>query len=144
MQRCEGEILVLEGLLPFNQTVGSLLRTPRPEKPSGKIQQEVISVNSLQLKNAINQFQSNAFGKVKNLTNLPTTISVMILKARHLLFLSNNGEQCRHLENNFLPNRMRLQKTDRENARVNAAFHAGVWEQKKLEIMTITQPLFLF
>ncbi len=107
---CEGKIQVLEGLLPSNQTVGSLLRTPNWRSRLEKFQQEVISVNSLQLKNAINQFRSNAFGKVKNLTNLPTTLSIVILKVRLPLFLSNNGEQCRHLENNSLPNRRRLQK----------------------------------
>ncbi len=38
-----------------------------------KLGQMMVSVNSLQLKNAIGYFSSNAFGKVKNLSNLLLT-----------------------------------------------------------------------
>jgi hypothetical protein len=33
----KGEIQVLAGIAPSSQTVGSLLRTPWPAKPAGKI-----------------------------------------------------------------------------------------------------------
>jgi hypothetical protein len=62
--------MVLAGLATSIQTVGSLLRNPAWEKAGSKIQQKVSLVNSLQLKNALNNFSLNPFGKVPNLPNL--------------------------------------------------------------------------
>ncbi len=68
------ETQVLEGLTPSIQIVGSLLGNPWSAKPARKIGPKVCLVISPQWKKALNYFLLNAFGKVKNLTNLPTKI----------------------------------------------------------------------
>ncbi len=52
----EGGIQVLVGLAPSNQIVGSIVKKPWPEKPAGKIGQNVSWMNSLEWKNAPNNF----------------------------------------------------------------------------------------
>jgi len=64
----------------IGQTVESSLRPPRLA-----IWKEVSSLNSLQCKNTPIYFSSNAFGKVKNLKHLPTTITAWILVTAELL-----------------------------------------------------------
>jgi hypothetical protein len=63
--REEGGIHVLTGKAAAIQTVGSLLRTPWPSKLGRIIWQNVSLANSLQCKNTLNNFQSNALSKVK-------------------------------------------------------------------------------
>ncbi len=64
---------VLAGLAPTSQTLGSLMKT-HACLPARKIWKKVSSMNSLQWKNARNYFITNAFGKVKILSNLPYNI----------------------------------------------------------------------
>ncbi len=56
-----------------SQTIWSLLRTPLPAKPAGKIRHKVSSANSLKLKNTCNYTWSNAFDKVNNLLQMDST-----------------------------------------------------------------------
>jgi hypothetical protein len=63
---------VLARLALSSQTVGPLLRTLWPAKPTGKIQQKINLMNKLQWKNTLTFFSSNAFVFHKNSTNLPS------------------------------------------------------------------------
>ncbi len=65
-------IQVLAGLASLSQTVGAVLRTTWPGKPTIKIEQNVSLVNSLHWKNHSTTFDK-MHGKVKNSTNLSTT-----------------------------------------------------------------------
>jgi hypothetical protein len=66
--RKAGGIPVLAGQAPLWQTVGSLLTPSKPTLLAKKFIKKESLMNSLQLKNTLNYFLLNAFGKVKNLT----------------------------------------------------------------------------
>ncbi len=70
----EDVIQVLAGLYPSSQTVGSLLRISWPMICRWKKLAKSEFGEFTLMKNKLNYFSLNAFGKVKNLTNLPTTI----------------------------------------------------------------------
>jgi len=83
----EVEIQVLADQAPCIQTEWSWLRTYWPAKPARKIwTRKLSSVNSLQRKNRLNYFWWKEFGKVKNLTNLWTTMNSIQTRLSPILF----------------------------------------------------------
>jgi hypothetical protein len=63
--RKEGGIQVLAGLAPLSQSVGAVLRTTWPGKPTIKIEQNVSLANSLHWKNHSTTFDKMHSAKSK-------------------------------------------------------------------------------
>ncbi len=63
---------------PYGQTVRSLLRTPGCQSRLEKFDKKRVPWIHFNGKIALNYFWSNVFGKVKYLTNLPTTFIVTV------------------------------------------------------------------
>ncbi len=76
VSRKEGGMQALAGLAPSCQTVGSVWITPRLAMPARKKSKKSEFNEFNSMKNALNDFSLNVFGKVKNLTNLHTTLDI--------------------------------------------------------------------